>query len=92
MDHSIVEGYAQGGRTCITSRVYPTEAINDDAQLFLFNNATNVTVTASLKVWQMGLKTKNESGWVWLGPSLILLVVFGFVLWMWQNQKRNNGI
>ncbi|CAI9291296.1 unnamed protein product [Lactuca saligna] len=92
VDHSIVEGYAQGGRTCITSRVYPTEAINDDAQIFLFNNATNVTVIASLKVWQMGLKTKNESGWVWLGPSLILLVVFGFVLWMWQNQKRNNGI
>ncbi|KAI3689663.1 hypothetical protein L2E82_47628 [Cichorium intybus] len=90
VDHSIVEGYAQGGRTCITSRIYPTEAINDDAQLFLFNNATNVTVTASLKIWQMGLKTKNESGWVWLGPSLIVLVVFGFIVWMWQNQRRNN--
>ncbi|KAI3691660.1 hypothetical protein L6452_31461 [Arctium lappa] len=80
VDHSIVEGYAQGGRTCITSRIYPTEAINDEAQVFLFNNATDITVTASVKIWQMGMKLKNDSGWVWLGPSLILLVVFGFVV------------
>ncbi|KAK9059232.1 hypothetical protein SSX86_021851 [Deinandra increscens subsp. villosa] len=91
VDHSIVEGYAQGGRTCITSRVYPTEAIYDNAQLFLFNNATNITVTASLKTWKMGLMTKNESGWVWLGPSLILVVVFFFVVWTWQNQRKNRS-
>nr|XP_043628823.1 acid beta-fructofuranosidase-like [Erigeron canadensis] len=91
VDRSIVEGYAQGGRTCITSRVYPTEAINDDAQLYLFNNATNVNVTASLKIWQMGISSPNESGWVWLGPSLILLVVFWFVVWTWQNQRRNRS-
>ncbi|XP_024996628.1 acid beta-fructofuranosidase 2, vacuolar-like [Cynara cardunculus var. scolymus] len=90
VDHSIVEGYAQGGRTCITSRIYPTEAINDDAQVFLFNNATDINVTASLKIWQMGMRSKNDSGWVWLGPSLILLVVFGFVVWTWQNQRKNN--
>ncbi|XP_071727701.1 acid beta-fructofuranosidase 2, vacuolar-like [Rutidosis leptorrhynchoides] len=90
VDHSIVEGYAQGGRTCITSRIYPTEAINNDAKIFLFNNATKVNVTASLKIWQMGLSSNNESGWVWLGPSLILLVVFWFVVWTWQNQRRND--
>ncbi|KAI7730221.1 hypothetical protein M8C21_023058 [Ambrosia artemisiifolia] len=61
VDHSIVEGYAQGGRTCVTSRVYPTKAINDDAQLFLFNNATNVTVRASLKIWQMGHTSNNNN-------------------------------
>ncbi|PWA63097.1 glycosyl hydrolases family 32 protein [Artemisia annua] len=91
VDHSIVEGYAQGGRTCVTSRVYPTEAINGDAQVFLFNNATNVTVVATAKIWQMGLSSRNESGWVWLGPSLILLVVFWFVVWTWQNQRRNRS-
>ncbi|KAK1430549.1 hypothetical protein QVD17_13368 [Tagetes erecta] len=91
VDHSIVEGYAQGGRTCITSRVYPTEAINDNVQLFLFNNATNITVKASLKIWQMGLTLNNDSGWVWLGPSLILIVVFFFVLWTWQNQRKNRS-
>ncbi|PPS17539.1 hypothetical protein GOBAR_AA03043 [Gossypium barbadense] len=28
VDHSIVESFAQGGRSVITSRIYPTEAIN----------------------------------------------------------------
>ncbi|XP_056158960.1 acid beta-fructofuranosidase 1, vacuolar-like isoform X2 [Syzygium oleosum] len=53
VDHSIVESFAQGGRTVITSRVYPTEAIYGAAKLFLFNNATGVNVTASLEIWQM---------------------------------------
>ncbi|XP_062226279.1 beta-fructofuranosidase 1-like [Phragmites australis] len=53
-DHSIVESFAQRGRTCITSRVYPTKAIYDSARIFLFNNATNVHVTAkSLKIWEL---------------------------------------
>ncbi|XP_066348594.1 beta-fructofuranosidase 1-like isoform X2 [Miscanthus floridulus] len=54
VDHSIVESFAQGGRTCITSRVYPTRAIYDSARVFLFNNATNVHVKAkSVKIWQL---------------------------------------
>ncbi|QHO19881.1 hypothetical protein HN873_035984 [Arachis hypogaea] len=53
VDHSIVESFAQGGRTCVTSRVYPTRAIYGAAKLFVFNNATDATVTASIKVWQM---------------------------------------
>ena len=40
VDHSIVESFGQGGRTCITSRVYPTNAVYENVQLFLFNNAT----------------------------------------------------
>ncbi|KAJ9545859.1 hypothetical protein OSB04_025566 [Centaurea solstitialis] len=54
VDHSIVESFAQGGRTVITSRVYPTKAIYEAAKLFLFNNATGISVKASLKVWKMG--------------------------------------
>nr|AJW82912.1 acid invertase [Dimocarpus longan] len=53
VDHSIVESFAQGGRTCITSRVYPTKALYGDARVFLFNNATETSITGSLKVWQM---------------------------------------
>uniref|UniRef100_A0A0D9W7L5 beta-fructofuranosidase n=1 Tax=Leersia perrieri TaxID=77586 RepID=A0A0D9W7L5_9ORYZ len=54
VDHSIVESFAQGGRTCITSRVYPTKAIYESARIFLFNNATNVRVSAkSLKIWEL---------------------------------------
>ena len=54
VDHSIVESFAQGGRTCITSRIYPTKAIDAAAKLFLFNNGTRAMVTAkSIKIWQM---------------------------------------
>lgn len=59
VDHSIVESFGQGGRTCITSRIYPTKAIYEDAKLFLFNNATDAKVTASLKVWQMSSANIN---------------------------------
>ncbi|XP_012090431.2 acid beta-fructofuranosidase 1, vacuolar [Jatropha curcas] len=53
VDHSIVESFAQGGRTVITSRIYPTEAIDGNARLFLFNNATSVNVKATLKIWEL---------------------------------------
>ncbi|XP_039022803.1 acid beta-fructofuranosidase-like isoform X1 [Hibiscus syriacus] len=53
VDHSIIESFAQGGRTVITSRVYPTKAIYGAAKLFLFNNATEAGVSASLKIWPM---------------------------------------
>ncbi|XP_076883875.1 beta-fructofuranosidase, soluble isoenzyme I-like [Bidens hawaiensis] len=53
VDHSIVESFAQGGRTVITSRVYPTKAIYSAAKVFLFNNATGVIVTANVNVWNM---------------------------------------
>ncbi|XP_022874390.1 acid beta-fructofuranosidase 2, vacuolar-like [Olea europaea var. sylvestris] len=53
VDHSIVESFAQGGRTCITSRIYPTTAVGEHARLFLFNNATDAGITASLQIWQM---------------------------------------
>ncbi|KAK1441425.1 hypothetical protein QVD17_07309 [Tagetes erecta] len=53
VDHSIIESFAQGGRTVITSRVYPKKAINDAAKVFLFNNATSISVKASLKIWKM---------------------------------------
>lgn len=53
VDHSIVESFGQGGRTVITSRIYPTKAIYGAARLFLFNNATGVNVKATLKIWRL---------------------------------------
>ncbi|KAL0359032.1 UNVERIFIED_CONTAM: Beta-fructofuranosidase, soluble isoenzyme I [Sesamum angustifolium] len=35
VDHSIVESFAQGGRRVITSRIYPTKAIDGAARVFL---------------------------------------------------------
>ncbi|KAI3783535.1 hypothetical protein L1987_42619 [Smallanthus sonchifolius] len=60
VDHSIVESFAQGGRSVITSRVYPTKAIYEAAKVFLFNNATGITVKASLKIWKMGKATFKQ--------------------------------
>ncbi|KAM3297123.1 hypothetical protein ACQJBY_039146 [Aegilops geniculata] len=54
VDHSIVESFAMEGRSTVTSRVYPTEAIYANAGVFLFNNATGAQVTAtSLVVHEM---------------------------------------
>ncbi|XP_062217918.1 sucrose:sucrose 1-fructosyltransferase-like [Phragmites australis] len=50
VDHSIVESFAQGGRSTATSRVYPTEAIYANAGVYLFNNATSARVTAKTLV------------------------------------------
>ncbi|WVZ03319.1 hypothetical protein V8G54_024125 [Vigna mungo] len=53
VDHSVIESFAQGGRTVISSRVYPTKAIYEAARLFVFNNATDINIKASLKIWQL---------------------------------------
>nr|XP_024363696.1 beta-fructofuranosidase, soluble isoenzyme I-like [Physcomitrium patens]XP_024363697.1 beta-fructofuranosidase, soluble isoenzyme I-like [Physcomitrium patens]XP_024363698.1 beta-fructofuranosidase, soluble isoenzyme I-like [Physcomitrium patens] len=54
VDHSVVETFAQGGRTVITSRVYPQRAVNDFATIHLFNNSTRLHVmTQSISVWNM---------------------------------------
>ncbi|KAK1376393.1 Beta-fructofuranosidase [Heracleum sosnowskyi] len=60
VDHSIVESFSQGGRTCITSRVYPTKAIYTNAKVFLFNNATEARITASLNIWQMNAAQRHS--------------------------------
>ncbi|KAL0329598.1 UNVERIFIED_CONTAM: Acid beta-fructofuranosidase 2, vacuolar [Sesamum radiatum] len=59
VDRSIVESFAQGGRTCITSRAYPTRVACEDVKIFLFNNATDATITASLQIWQMSSASRQ---------------------------------
>ena len=54
VDHSVVESFAQGGRTVITSRVYPQRAVNEYATIHLFNNSTRLhVVSQSISVWTM---------------------------------------
>jgi beta-fructofuranosidase len=53
LDHSIVETFAMGGRMAITSRVYPTKALNEDSHLFIFNNGTTPVKITNLDVYQM---------------------------------------
>ncbi|KAF5473553.1 hypothetical protein F2P56_010155 [Juglans regia] len=53
IDHSVVESYGAGGKTCITSRVYPTLAVFQDAHLYAFNNGSETVTIENLNVWSM---------------------------------------
>lgn len=53
IDHSVVESFGAGGKTCITSRVYPTLAVYNKAHLYVFNNGTEAVTVESLNAWTM---------------------------------------
>lgn len=59
IDHSVVESFGARGRTCITSRVYPTLAVFSDAHLFVFNNGTESVTVESLDAWSMKTPVMN---------------------------------
>ncbi|XP_022767046.1 beta-fructofuranosidase, insoluble isoenzyme 1-like [Durio zibethinus] len=60
IDNSMVESFGAGGKTCITSRVYPTLAVFDDAHLFVFNNGTE-KITADVEAWSMRKPNKMNN-------------------------------
>ncbi|KAL9256046.1 Beta-fructofuranosidase, insoluble isoenzyme 1-like protein [Drosera capensis] len=53
IDHSVVESFGEGGKTVITTRVYPTKARREDAHLFVFNNGIEPITIRRLKAWSM---------------------------------------
>ncbi|MCE0480874.1 Beta-fructofuranosidase, insoluble isoenzyme cwinv1 [Datura stramonium] len=53
IDHSIVESFGGGGKVCMTTRVYPTLAINDDAHIFVFNNGSQHVDISTLTAWSL---------------------------------------
>eukprot|EP00253_Pinus_taeda_P004548 PITA_04548 len=53
VDHSIVESFGEGGKVCITARVYPTLAIDKDAHLYVFNNGTSTVTATKFTAWEM---------------------------------------
>ncbi|KOM48860.1 hypothetical protein LR48_Vigan07g256400 [Vigna angularis] len=53
IDRSIVESFGEKGKICITSRVYPSLAIDKDAHLFAFNNGRQSVVISELNAWSM---------------------------------------
>ncbi|KAK2973567.1 hypothetical protein RJ640_030692 [Escallonia rubra] len=53
IDHSVVESFGAGGKTVISSRVYPTLAVFDDAHLYAFNNGTETVTVETLDAWSM---------------------------------------
>lgn len=59
IDHSVVESFGAGGKTCISSRVYPTIAIYDKAHLYAFNNGTEAISVETLDAWTMNNPRMN---------------------------------
>lgn len=53
IDHSIIESFGAGGKTCITSRIYPKFVKNEDAHLFAFNNGTQSVKISQMSAWSM---------------------------------------
>ncbi|XP_031397738.1 beta-fructofuranosidase, insoluble isoenzyme 1 [Punica granatum] len=62
IDNSVVESFGAGGKTCITSRVYPQKAIYDNAHLFAFNNGMAVITVEKLTAWSMKNANRNVRG------------------------------
>ncbi|KAH7671362.1 Beta-fructofuranosidase protein [Dioscorea alata] len=59
IDGSVIESFGAGGRTCITSRVYPTLAVGNNAHLYVFNNGQQKIKVSHLKAWEMVRPTMN---------------------------------
>ncbi|KAI3505784.1 hypothetical protein L1887_28031 [Cichorium endivia] len=53
IDHSIIESFGGDGLACITSRVYPKLAIDEQARLYAFNNGTRSLSISNLSAWSM---------------------------------------
>lgn len=53
IDHSVVESFGEGGKTVITSRVYPELAVGGDVHLLVFNNGTETITIKRLNAWSM---------------------------------------
>ncbi|XP_057729091.1 beta-fructofuranosidase, insoluble isoenzyme CWINV6-like isoform X1 [Arachis stenosperma] len=53
IDHSIIESFGEGGRVCISSRVYPKLATGNEAHLYVFNNGTMSILISKLNAWCM---------------------------------------
>lgn len=62
IDNSVVESFGAGGRTCITSRVYPEKAIYDNARLFAFNHGSSPITVEKLTAWSMKNANRNIEG------------------------------
>ncbi|OAY68094.1 Beta-fructofuranosidase, insoluble isoenzyme 3 [Ananas comosus] len=60
IDHSVVESFGENGKTCITSRVYPSLAVGSNVHLFVFNNGAEDIEMSQLKGWEMKNPRMND--------------------------------
>ncbi|CAN1837110.1 Fructan 6-exohydrolase [Linum perenne] len=69
IDHSIVESFGGNGKSCITARVYPKLAMNEDAHLYAFNYGTQSVKISRLRAWSMKKAKIHPGKWHLLGKN-----------------------
>jgi beta-fructofuranosidase len=53
VDRSVLESFVQGGRVTVTSRVYPKEAVDEQAKVYLFNYGKTPITVRSITAYHM---------------------------------------
>nr|CAB3486070.1 unnamed protein product [Digitaria exilis] len=59
IDHSIIESFGGGGRTCMTARVYPEHVATGSSHLYLFNNGSDAVKVSKLEAWELATASVN---------------------------------
>lgn len=59
IDHSIVESFGSGGRTCMTARVYPEHVATGSSHLYVFNNGSDAVKVSKLEAWELASASVN---------------------------------
>jgi len=60
IDHTVVESFGDGGRTCMTARVYPEHAASRSSHLYVFNNGTRAVKVSKLQAWELATAAVNS--------------------------------
>ncbi|KAM0887101.1 hypothetical protein ACQ4PT_029251 [Festuca glaucescens] len=59
IDHTVVESFGDGGRMCMTARMYPKHAAPGSSHLYVFNNGTGAVKVSKLDAWELATAAMN---------------------------------
>ncbi|KAM3390226.1 hypothetical protein ACQJBY_012047 [Aegilops geniculata] len=62
IDHTVVESFADGGRTCMTARMYPEHAATSSSRLYAFNYGAGAVKVSKLEAWELATAAVNGGG------------------------------
>ncbi|TVU06326.1 hypothetical protein EJB05_49535, partial [Eragrostis curvula] len=61
LDHSVIESFGDGGRTCITARVYPEHVATSSSHTYVFNNGSTTVKVSKLEAWDLATADVNAA-------------------------------
>ncbi|XP_003575546.4 beta-fructofuranosidase, insoluble isoenzyme 7 [Brachypodium distachyon] len=62
IDHTVVESFGNGGRTCMTARVYPEHAAKGRSRTYVFNHGAGAVKVSKLEAWELAAAAVNGAG------------------------------